>query len=51
MATRLDVLKKERELVASLHTLSFDLKEAADEYYEVEINAIELYGASNPTLR
>ena len=43
--TRLDLLKEEREVVRKLRCLSFDVKEAADEHYKTEIEAIEVYGS------
>ena len=43
--TRLELLKEEREVVRKLRCLSFDVKEAADEHYKTEIEAIEVYGS------
>lgn len=48
MAKRLDVLKKELEIINSLHCLAFNIKEQAQAYYEHEIAAIEKYGSANP---
>jgi hypothetical protein len=48
--TRLDLLKQERETVKRLKTLSFDLKEKCDKWYEIEINCIEKYHSSNPKI-
>jgi hypothetical protein len=48
--TRLDLLKQEREKVKGLKTLSFDLKEKCDKWYENEINCIEKYHSSNPEI-
>jgi hypothetical protein len=45
--TRLELLKKEREVVKNLRCLSFDVKDAADGHYQTEIDAIEIYGAPN----
>jgi hypothetical protein len=48
--TRLDLLKREREAVSGLKTLSFDLKEKCDKWYENEIESIEKYHSSNPEI-
>ena len=45
--TRLELLKKEQEVVQNLRCLSFDLKDKALFHYQVEIDAIEVYGAPN----
>lgn len=45
--TRLELLKQEQETVRKLRCLSFDVKEAADEHYQTEIDAIEIYGSPN----
>lgn len=45
--TRLELLKEEREVVRNLRCLSFDVKEKAEEHYQTEIDAIEVYGAPN----
>ncbi len=42
--TRLETLKSELEVIKSLHTLCFDLKEKVIAYYEHEIRVIEEYG-------
>lgn len=45
---RLDLLKKELEIVKNLRTLSFDCKEVCIDYYMREIDAITIYGSFNP---
>lgn len=45
---RLDVLKMELDSINNLHCLSFNVKEAAQAYYEHEIECIEKYGSPNP---
>ena len=45
--TRLELLKQEQETVRNLRCLSFDLKDQALFHYQVEIDAIEVYGAPN----
>lgn len=45
--TRLDILKKEQEQIRNMRCLCFDLKDKAEEYYQTEIDAIEIYGAPN----
>lgn len=47
--TRLELLKKEKEVVKGLKCLSYNLGEQVLSYYDVEINAIEVYGSINPT--
>lgn len=48
MRTRLDYLKEELESIKNMDCLCFDLKEKCIKYYENEIQAIEVYNASNP---
>lgn len=47
--TRLELLKKEKEIVKGLKCLSYNLGAEVLSYYDVEINAIEVYGSINPT--
>lgn len=49
--TRLDKLKEEREQIRNMMCLCFDLKDQAIFYYNREIDAIELYNASNPEIK
>ena len=46
--TRLDVLEEEREQIKNMRCLSFNLIEECVKYYEHEIDAIRLWGSSNP---
>lgn len=46
--TRLDCLIEEKEKVSGLKLLSVSLKEKVNLYYDVEIEAIQQYGAENP---
>ena len=46
--TRLDKLKEEKKIIEGLKCLSFDCKDACLEWYEHEIEAINL-GSANPT--
>ena len=48
--TRLEVLKKELEIIRTLRCISFDVKAKAVEYYSREITAIEVHGSNNPTM-
>lgn len=41
---RLEMLKKELEIVKSLRCLSYNLKEEVVKYYEIEIKCIEGWG-------
>ena len=45
--TRLDLLKKEKEIVQNLRTLSFDCIDKCVEHFDHEIECIEVYGAPN----
>lgn len=45
---RLDLLKKELEIINGLDCLAFNIKEQAQEYYNHEIECIEEYGSPNP---
>lgn len=45
---RLDLLKKELEVVMNLDCLAFSIKEQAIDYYTHEIECIEKYGSANP---
>lgn len=45
--TRLDILKNEREQIKGMHCLSFALIDNCLEWYDREIEAIEVYGAPN----
>ncbi len=45
--TRLDILKNEREQIKDMHCLSFALIDNCLEWYDREIEAIEVYGAPN----
>lgn len=47
---RLDELKCELKLIQELPCLSFNLIEQCVEYYEHEIECIELYGSPNPEI-
>ena len=46
--TRLDILKSEKEQIKDMHCLAFNLVDKCIEWYDKEIEAIEVYGASNP---
>ena len=46
--TRLDILKSEKEQIKDMHCLAFHLVDKCLEWYDKEIEAIEVYGASNP---
>lgn len=46
--TRLDYLKKELETIKSLQCLAFNVKKQAVDYYNHEIECIEVYGSANP---
>ena len=46
--TRLELLKKEKEIVKNLRTLSFDCIDECVEYFDYEIECIEVYGSANP---
>lgn len=48
MKTRLDVLKQEREQIKNMKCLSFNLIEKCVEYYDHEIECIEIYRSANP---
>lgn len=45
---RLDLLKKELKVVKNLDCLAFNIKEQAIDYYNHEIECIEVYGSENP---
>ena len=45
--TRLDVLKTEKEKIKSMRCLSYDLLDRCLEWYDREIEAIEIHGAPN----
>ena len=45
--TRLELLKKEREIVKSLRCMEIDAKDTAIQRYDHEITAIEEHGAPN----
>ena len=45
--TRLDILKKEREQIKGMQCLAFGLIDDCLEWYDREIEAIEVYGAPN----
>lgn len=45
--TRLDILKKEREQIKGMQCLAFKLIDDCLEWYDREIEAIEVYGAPN----
>lgn len=49
--TRLDLLHQELETVKKLRLLSFVCKEKCIEYYEHEIECIEVYGSSNTEVK
>lgn len=46
--TRLDLLRKELAIVSNLQLMAFDVKEKAVEYYNHEIECIEVHGSANP---
>jgi len=46
--TRLERLKKERDIVTNLTCLSFDLIEQCQAYFDHEIECIVKYGSANP---
>jgi hypothetical protein len=45
---RLDLLKKELEIVKNMDCLALNIKEQAIDYYNHEIDCIEKYGSANP---
>ena len=45
---RLTLLKRERDQISKMQTLSFSLKDQCEEWYDNEIRAIEEYGSANP---
>ena len=45
---RLDVLRKELNIISNLQCLAFNVKEEAEKYYNHEIECIEKYGSPNP---
>ena len=45
---RLDLLRKELNMIHNMQCLSFNLKEECEKYYAHEIACIELYNSSNP---
>ena len=45
--TRLEILKAEKEQIKDLRCLSFSLMDKCTEWYDREIEAIEVHGASN----
>lgn len=45
--TRLEILKAEKEQIKDLRCLSFNLMDKCIEWYDREIEAIEVYGAEN----
>ena len=46
--TRLDVLRKELNIISNLQCLAFNVKEQAEKYYKHEIECITKYGSANP---
>ena len=46
--TRLDILKKERQIIKNLNCLSYQLKEDCDKWYAHEIECIEKWHSANP---
>ncbi len=48
---RLELLKKEREAIINMRTLSYDLMEKCREWYDHEIDCIEKWGSDNPEVR
>ena len=49
--TRLELLKKEKEIVKNLRTLSFDCIDECIKHFDHEIECIEVYGSPNPECR
>jgi len=47
VATRLEILKAEKEQIKDLHCLSFKLMDKCIEWYDKEIEAIVVHGAEN----
>lgn len=47
---RLDLLKQEKETISKMQTLSLDLKDQCQEWYDHEIERIEVYGSENPEI-
>ena len=45
--TRLELLKKEKEIVKNLKTLSFDCIDECVKHFDQEIECIEVYNAPN----
>ena len=50
MMKRLDVLKAEKEAVANMRCMPFSSKALLAQWYQKEIEAIEIYGAENPEI-
>ena len=48
--SRLEILKQEREQISQMRCLSFDLMEKCKEWYDHEIECIEVYGDENPEM-
>jgi len=48
--SRLDILKREREIIKGLKTLSFGLKDDCDKWYKHEIECIENTGQLHPII-
>lgn len=46
--TRLEVLRKEWQIIKNLNCLSYQLKEDCENWYAHEIECIEKYHSSNP---
>lgn len=46
--TRLELLKKEKAIVKSLKTLSYDCIDECIRHFDHEIECIEVYGSANP---
>ena len=48
--TRLDKLKEEKEQISKMQCLAFSLMEKCQEWYQKEIDCIEVYGDENPEI-
>lgn len=46
--TRLEILRKEWQIIKNLNCLSYQLKEDCENWYQHEIECIEKYHSSNP---
>lgn len=48
---RLEKLKQEKEQISQMECLSYALMEKCKEWYDQEIECIEVYGSENPEIK